>query len=65
MKIALISTSALTGLLLLSTLICGLWIRNAGDQVTDPASSIAFHSNIAIATTVVGMVLVALVLFSR
>jgi len=39
-----ISLSGFSGLLLLSTLICGLWLRSHGV----PAESVQFHVNIAI-----------------
>lgn len=46
MKIVLIVLAVLSMLLLLSTLICGLWIRAQGPAV-DP-SSLSFHLGIAV-----------------
>jgi hypothetical protein len=50
MRLFAVLFSILTGLLLLSTLICGLWIRAQKDPV-DP-SSVQFHTTIAIASVV-------------
>jgi hypothetical protein len=58
MKIALISLAILTALLLLSTLICGLWLRFSG-QPADK-SSLDFHLWIALGA--IGATLVTLVL---
>lgn len=49
MKIVTMISSVLTFLLLLSTMICGLWMK--ANNVTDP-SSFAFHMNCGIASVV-------------
>lgn len=53
MKILSIIFAAITGLLLLSTMICGLWIRS--NKVTE-ISSLNFHMNIGIASVVFGCI---------
>lgn len=61
MRIALWITTGLTGLLLFSTLACGLWIRSRGDAAAQ--SDINFHMGIAlltIAVTVVTLVMYVL-----
>jgi len=52
MKIISLSIGVLTVLLLLSTLICGSWIKAKG--LTNDASSLAFHAKIGIASVVFG-----------
>lgn len=47
MKTVLIIAAVLTGLLLFSTTVCGLWIRG---QANVDATSIQFHMNIALVT---------------
>ena len=61
MKTTIIITAILTGLLLFSTIVCGLWIRNSGELVEE--SSIIFHMVIGLATALVtaGTVILALV----
>jgi len=49
MKWMMIISSTVSMLLLLSTLICGLWIRSK--NITEP-SSISFHMQIGILTVV-------------
>jgi hypothetical protein len=63
MKVVFIVLSSLSVLGLLSTLICGFWIRGNSATITDMASSLNFHQNIAIfsivmtiATIVVGVI---------
>ena len=58
MKTASIILSSLSILMLLSQLICGLWLASHG---TDP-SSLAFHSRLGIGTVVVVLVTLAVVL---
>ena len=55
MKIVFLITSIITGFLLLSTMICGLWIK--GNKVTD-ASSLNFHTTIGIWSVVFGILTV-------
>jgi fumarate reductase subunit D len=62
MKTFSLITAIITGLLLLSTLICGLWIR--ANKVTD-ASSLNFHMNIGIASVIFGLVTVILLIKLR
>lgn len=61
MKTLLIILSIATFLLIFSTLVCGLWIRNSAEVVEE--SSITFHMNIGILTSVVTVatVIVALI----
>ncbi|MHB9134544.1 MAG: hypothetical protein ACYDBB_26015 [Armatimonadota bacterium] len=59
MKILSILIAVITGLLLSSTAICGLWIK--ANKVTD-ASSITFHMNIGIATLISGLIAVVLLI---
>ena len=47
MKFTIIATTALTGLLIFSTVVCGLWIK--GQEAVDP-SSVSFHMSIALLT---------------
>lgn len=57
MKIISIIMASLTALLLLSTLICGLWIKS--NKITE-ISSINFHTNIGIAAVVCGIITIIL-----
>lgn len=50
MKTLVIVLDVLAGLLLFSTLVCGLWMRS---QVELDPSSVGFHATIGIATVVV------------
>lgn len=52
MKIISLSVGILTVLLLLSTLICGSWIKAKG--LTNDANSLAFHAKIGIASVIFG-----------
>lgn len=49
MKTAILILSIVSGLLLVFTIICGLWIRTQGTNV-DP-SSLSFHLGIALAAS--------------
>ncbi len=51
----------ITGILLLSTLICGLWIRYSGEA---DDSSVSFHMGIASLTVVVGLITSVLVIIN-
>jgi|GEM_PF-863956 len=62
MKILLMISAVITGLLLFSTTVCGMWISKQNLSPAEYASSISFHGNIAIATALSGMVLVVLVI---
>jgi hypothetical protein len=65
MKIAITILSILSILMLFSTLICGLWIHNAGDKITDLASSINFHLRIGVATVIITVVTLVLVMIRK
>ncbi len=52
MKTASIILSSLTILMLLSELICGLWLRSHGSE----PSSVTFHSQLGIGTVVVTLI---------
>ncbi len=64
MKTIVIIVAIIDILLLLSTLICGLWI--AGQNLTGDAlaSSRAFHRNIAVASIVLSLVVILWMLFA-
>lgn len=57
MKTLCILIGSLTGLLLLSTLICGLWIKT--HHLTD-AESLKFHMNIGMVSVFFGLISVIL-----
>jgi hypothetical protein len=65
MKIVVLILSIVSILMLLSTLICGLWIRNAGDKITDMASSLNFHMSIGVATVVITVITLIVVLIRK
>lgn len=50
MKTIMIVSAILTGILMFSTVVCGLWIRYTPEPVED--SSIVFHMVIAILTVI-------------
>ena len=52
MKTLPIILSSLSVLMLLSTLICGLWLRSNGA----PADSVAFHAKLAIPTVIITLI---------
>lgn len=62
MKIALMITSIITGLLLFSTAVCGMWISKQDLSPSEYAGSVSFHGNIAYATVLFGIVLVIMVI---
>lgn len=64
MKILLMITSIITGLLLFSTTVCGMWIGKQSLSPVEYASSVGFHANIAYATALFGIVLVVLVIMN-
>ncbi len=59
MKVFSIIIAIITGLLLFSTIVCGLWI--SANKVTD-VSSIKFHMNIGIASVIFGFITVILLI---
>lgn len=62
MKVFLMIIAIITGLLLFSTLVCGLWIR--ANKVTE-MSSLNFHMNIGIASVIFGIItVIALIIFA-
>lgn len=64
MKIMILLTGITTILMLLSTLICGMWIKSNG--VTD-ASSLLFHTRIGVGSVLIGcaFVLITLIYYWR
>jgi len=59
MKIATLVSAILTVLVVVSTMICGLWI--SANNVTDP-SSIHFHKTIGIASVICCIITAVLVI---
>ncbi|MDF2936505.1 MAG: hypothetical protein K0Q90_1878 [Paenibacillaceae bacterium] len=59
MKAAALISSIITGLLLLTTMICGLWIK--ANKITDPGS-LDFHVTSGIASVVFSFITLALVI---
>lgn len=59
MKIISILSACLTSLLMISTLICGLWIKS--NKITE-TSSINFHTSIGIASVVFGLISIILLI---
>ncbi len=59
MKTAALISSIATGLLMLSTMICGLWIK--ANDITDPGS-LNFHVNSGIASVVFSFITLFLVI---
>lgn len=53
MKVISLIAGIITILLLLSTLICGLWIKSHG--LTNNIDSLAFHMKIGIASVIFGL----------
>lgn len=58
MKTASIVLSSLTILMVLSQLICGLWLRSHGSV----PSSVAFHSQLGIGTVVMTLITIIVML---
>jgi hypothetical protein len=54
MKTLLIVSAVLTGLLLFSAVVCGLWLRYAGSAIAE--SSPTFHMGMGLAAAVFSMV---------
>lgn len=54
--------AGITGLLLFSTLVCGLWIK--ANHVTEP-SSFNFHMQIGIASVIFGFIALVLLFIKR
>jgi hypothetical protein len=63
MKTFQIIAAAVTALLLVMVLICGLWIKAQGSNL-DP-SSLSFHMILGMATVGAGLVSAALVILGR
>lgn len=59
MRIMTLASAALTVLLILSTMICGFWIR--ANNVTDP-SSFSFHMNCGVASVVFSLITLVMVI---
>lgn len=51
MKTILIVSAIISGLLIFSTVVCGLWLRYSGQPVEE--SSISFHMTIGLATALI------------
>ncbi len=64
MKTIVIIVAVLDIILLLSTLICGLWISSQNLTGDALASSRAFHRNIAIASVVLSVIVILWMLFA-
>jgi hypothetical protein len=66
MKTVSIILSSISMLLLVSTLICGFWIRSQTPAGSPPdASSITFHMQIAVATTIFVLAALGVSLFGK
>lgn len=63
MKYGLMGASVVTGLLWLSTMICGLWIRSQNLTGPERASSLSFHTAIGMVSVVVGLITLGLMVF--
>ena len=59
MKIATLISAIITALLMLSTMMCGLWIR--ANNITDP-SSFDFHVNCGIAAVIFSLITLVMVI---
>ena len=60
MKLIAIIMSSLSGLSLLSVLICGLWIKTQKASLAVPEDAINFHVNLGIATVVVSLLTIGI-----
>lgn len=63
MKIITTIMSSLSGLLLISVLICGLWIRTQKTNLAIPNDSINFHVNLGVATVVITLLTIGILYF--
>lgn len=63
MKILAIIMSVLSGLFLLSVLICGLWIKTQKATLAVPQEAVNFHVNLGIATVVVTLLTIVILVF--
>ncbi|MDF2545109.1 MAG: hypothetical protein K0R93_7 [Anaerosolibacter sp.] len=61
MKVFSLVIAIITALLLVSTLVCGLWIRS--NKVTD-VSSLNFHMNIGITSVIFSFIAVILLIMA-
>ncbi|MFT9497753.1 hypothetical protein [Anaerosolibacter sp.] len=61
MKVFSLVIAIITALFLVSTLVCGLWIRS--NKVTD-VSSLNFHMNIGIASVIFSFIAVILLIMA-
>lgn len=62
MKLMTIIMSSLSGLFLLSVLICGIWIRTQKATLAAPEDAISFHANLGVATVVITLLTIAVLL---
>lgn len=60
MKLIIIITSSLSGLFLLSVLICGIWIRTQKATLVAPEDAISFHANLGVATVFVTLLTIGI-----
>ena len=63
MKVITTILSSFSGLLLLSVLICGLWIRSQKDKLPNIDESINFHVNLGIAAVVFSLITIGVLFF--
>ncbi|KUO51181.1 MAG: hypothetical protein APF76_16970 [Desulfitibacter sp. BRH_c19] len=63
MKIITTIMSSLSGLLLLSVLICGLWIRTQKTTLAIPDDAINFHVILGVATVVITLLTIGTLFF--
>ena len=52
MRVLRIVLSVFSMLMIAFTMICGIWISNAGSAVSDPAGSAGFHMMLGIITAI-------------
>ncbi|MFZ5945572.1 MAG: hypothetical protein ACOYVD_15860 [Bacillota bacterium] len=63
MKIITTLMSLLSSFLLLSVLICGLWIKTKKATLAIPEDAINFHVNLGVATVIITVVTIGLLFF--
>ncbi|KUO58608.1 MAG: hypothetical protein APF84_15660 [Gracilibacter sp. BRH_c7a] len=63
MKLITIIMSSLSGLSLLSVLICGLWIKTQKANLAIPEDAINFHVTLGVATVVITILTIGMLYF--
>ena len=63
MKIIVIIMSILSGLLLLSVLICGFWIKTQKATLALTNESINFHANLGVSSVVITLLTIGILFF--